>query len=185
MPFSPRARARLARTVLLCQAAALIMLGLAYWVRPQEMANLAGILLMDGSSVGLMRAWLGAMPLLLAALLWRAQAEAERLPAALAMVAAGSAALVLTRLISLGLAPGALLGFDVLCLLWWLASAALAGASWWLLREPPDERVKSPRRPLPLEPPQPFRRGEAHSPASTADGAVVAFRRGEPVDPLP
>ncbi len=60
-----------ARLLLGLQAAIMVGLGLAYWLRPYEMANLSGMLLMDSASVSHLRVYFGGMQWGLAAfLLW-------------------------------------------------------------------------------------------------------------------
>ena len=62
---------RFARFVLLAQALVMACLSLAYWLRPYEMANLNGMLLMEEASVSHMRVYYGGLQLGLAAfLIW-------------------------------------------------------------------------------------------------------------------
>ena len=58
-----------ARAVLVIQLLALAGLGLAYFVRPHEMANLSGMLLMSPAAATDMRAFYGGLQLGLAAFL--------------------------------------------------------------------------------------------------------------------
>ncbi len=57
---------RFARFVLLAQALFMLAFSLAYWVRPYEMANLNGMLLMESASISHMRVYYGGLQLGLA-----------------------------------------------------------------------------------------------------------------------
>ncbi len=175
---------RFARCVLLVQALVMACLSLAYWLRPHEMANLNGMLLMDDASVSHMRVYYGGLQLGLALfLLWAARA-AERARPALVMLVITLLALVLGRLLSLWIDGGELIGFDLAALVYRILAAALAGAAWLVVRERPEpepERIEPPTRHLASEPPKPFQRGAAPAADAPADeGREPPFRRGDP-----
>lgn len=183
---------RFARFVLVVQAVIMIGFSLAYWVRPYEMANLSGMLLMETASISHMRVYYGGMQLGLALfLLW-----AIRVPgharAALAMLVISMLALVAGRLGSLWLDGGELLGFDLVSLIYRVCAALLAAVALWMLREAdapeaaPAERVEPPTRRLVDEPPQPFRLGDGPAPVTVDEPAFAPqpFRRGEADEPL-
>ncbi len=175
---------RFARCVLLVQALVMVSFSLAYWLRPYEMANLNGMLLMEGASVSHMRVYYGGLQLGLALfLLWATRAP-ERARPALVMLMITMTALVLGRLVSLWLDGGELVGFDLASLVYRVLAAALAGAAWLAIRERPEpapERIEPPTRQLAGEPPQPFKRGDAPEPPEPADRDVPQpFRRGDP-----
>lgn len=153
---------RFARIVLLLQAVVMLGFSLAYWVRPYEMANLNGMLLMETASVSHMRVYYGGLQLGLALfLLWSVRQE-ERARPALVLLVMVMLALVVGRLGSLWLDGGELIGFDLLSLIYRIVAAALAGTAWWMIRERPDgEHVPPPTRRLVDDEPQPFRLGDA------------------------
>ncbi|MCW3147172.1 DUF4345 domain-containing protein [Stutzerimonas stutzeri] len=178
---------RFARFVLAVQALLMAGLSLAYWLRPYEMANLNGMLLMESASISHMRVYYGGLQLGLALFLFWAMRAPERARAALVMLVITMLALVGGRLVSLWLDGGALIGFDLVSLVYRLLAAALAALALGLLREPgepevPAERVEPPTRRLVDEPPQPFRLGDAQ-PDSGASSELMPqpFRRGDPV----
>lgn len=120
---------RFARFVLLAQALVMASLSLAYWFRPYEMANLNGMLLMEGASVSHMRVYYGGLQLGLALfLIWAARAP-ERARPALMMLMITMTALVLGRLVSLWLDGGELVGFDLASLVYRIFAAALAAVA--------------------------------------------------------
>lgn len=176
---------RFARFVLLAQALVMACLSLAYWIRPYEMANLNGMLLMEGASVSHMRVYYGGLQLGLALfLIWAARAP-ERARPALMMLMITMAALVLGRLVSLWLDGGALVGFDLASLIYRVLAAVLAGIAWRVIRERPEpepERIEPATRKLVTEPPKPFKLGDGPPPVepAPADVAMQPFRRGEP-----
>ena len=174
---------RFARFVLVVQAVIMAGVSLAYWVRPYEMANLNGMLLMESASVSHMRVYYGGLQLGLAAfLVWSARAD-ERVRPALVMLVLTMAALVLGRLISLWLDGGALIGFDLASMIYRVVAACLAAAAWLLIRNPAEaepERIEPPTRGLPSEPPKPFMLGEVPPSLDASDEpAEKPFRRGD------
>ncbi|MCC8344208.1 DUF4345 domain-containing protein [Pseudomonas stutzeri] len=174
---------RFARFVLLAQALVMASLSLAYWFRPYEMANLNGMLLMEGASVSHMRVYYGGLQLGLALfLIWAARAP-ERARPALMMLMITMTALVLGRLVSLWLDGGELVGFDLASLVYRIFAAALAAVAWYVIRERPEpERIEPAARRRVSEPPKPFQLGEVPptlEPAP-AEPAAQPFRRGDP-----
>ncbi|MCQ4295542.1 DUF4345 domain-containing protein [Pseudomonas stutzeri] len=176
---------RFARFVLLVQALVMACLSLAYWLRPYEMANLNGMLLMEGASVSHMRVYYGGLQLGLALfLIWAARAP-ERARSALVLLMLTMTALVLGRLVSLWLDGGELVGFDLASLIYRVLAALLAVAAWRYIRERPEpepERIEPATRRLVSEPPKPFKLGDGPPPVepAPADVATQPFRRGEP-----
>ncbi|MBA1261470.1 DUF4345 domain-containing protein [Stutzerimonas stutzeri] len=175
---------RFARFVLIVQAVLMAGLSLAYWVRPYEMANLNGMLLMESASVSHMRVYYGGLQLGLALfLLWAARAP-ERARPALVMLMITLLALVLGRLVSLWLDGGALIGFDLASLIYRVLAAALAAAAWLAIRERPEpepERIEPPTRRLPDEAPKPFRLGDEPTSVQAApEQSPAPFRKGTP-----
>lgn len=149
---------RFARSVVIGQGLILAAWGLAFCLRPREMAMLTGTLLMDAVSIGHMRAWLGGLPLGLAAFLFWSQRDPERIPGALVLLCCSMGALAATRLAAM-LSGGVPVGYDLLYLLGWLLGAGVSAAALYGLREKPAS-VRPRARVLPNEPPQPFRRGD-------------------------
>ncbi len=171
---------RFARFVLLAQAVFMLAFSLAYWVRPYEMANLNGMLLMESASISHMRVYYGGLQLGLALFLLRAARAPERMRTALMMLVFLMAALVLGRLLSLWLDGGSLIGFDLASLIYRLLAALLAALAYRLLREPEEDAqpIPPPTRRLDDTPPQPFRLGDGPAPfeagaddAAERDGA--------------
>lgn len=178
---------RFARFVLVAQALFMLAFSLAYWLRPYEMANLNGMLLMESASISHMRVYYGGLQLGLALyLLWALRAP-ERMRGALVMLVCMMSALVLGRLLSLLLDGGELGGFDLAALVYRLLAALLAALAYWLLREPEEPEpvpIPPPTRRLEDTPPQPFRLGEGPRPfeadGDSADPARdAAERRGD------
>ena len=175
---------RFARFVLILQAVIMAGVSLAYWLRPYEMANLNGMLLMEGASVSHMRVYYGGLQLGLALfLLWSAR-EPERVRPALMMLMITMLALVLGRLVSLWLDGGELIGFDLASLIYRVLAVALAAAAWLMIREPEEsepERIEPPTRRLHDEAPKPFRLGDEPASSESAGSEVAAapFRRGQ------
>lgn len=120
-----------ARIVLLIQIAALAALGLAYFIRPQEMANLSGALLMGNAALTEVRAFYGGLQLGLAAYLILALLRLELLRPALMLLVLLYAVLALARIGGLLLDGGSQQTFNLTALLLEVVSAALA---WWALR---------------------------------------------------
>ncbi|MBA1271810.1 DUF4345 domain-containing protein [Stutzerimonas azotifigens] len=177
---------RFARIVLVAQAVVMVALSLAYWVRPYEMANLNGMLLMESASVSHMRVYYGGLQLGLALfLLWAVRAP-DYARAALVMLVITLLTLAGARLASLWLDGGSLIGFDLVSLVYRLLAAALAGAALLTLRpaaEPEtDAAVPAPRRHRFPSEPAPFRVGEGQM---FGEGAAIPaepqpFRVGDP-----
>ncbi len=177
---------RFARFVLILQAVIMAGVSLAYWLRPYEMANLNGMLLMESASISHMRVYYGGLQLGLALfLLWSAR-EPERARPALMMLMITMLALVLGRLVSLWLDGGTLIGFDLASLIYRVLAAALAAAAWLAIRETPDpepERIEPPTRRLPDEAPKPFRLGDEPTAmqTTTPESSPAPFRKGAPL----
>ncbi|AHL74202.1 hypothetical protein CH92_03500 [Stutzerimonas stutzeri] len=179
---------RFARFVLVVQAVIMIGFSLAYWLRPYEMANLNGMLLMETASVSHMRVYYGGLQLGLALFLLWAIRGPERARAALVMLVITMLALAAGRLGSLWLDGGELIGFDLASLIYRICAALLAAVALLVMRErvAPEalaERVEPPTRRLVDEPPQPFRRGDAQPEPDTSFGPMPQPFR--PDDPAP
>lgn len=178
---------RFARVVLVIQAVFMIGFSLAYWLRPYEMANLNGMLLMETASVSHMRVYYGGLQLGLALfLLWSLKVP-DRVRAALVMLVFIMLALVAGRLGSLWLDGGELVGFDLISLAYRVMAAVLAGAALMMLREGPEpelepKRIEPAARRFVDESPQPFKLGDQPQAAEPVqvDAAPQPFRRGDP-----
>lgn len=120
-----------ARIVLLIQIAALLVLGLAYFIRPEEMASFSGALLMGSAAVTEVRAYYGGLQLGLAAYLAMALLRQDLLRPALILLVLLYSSLALARIAGLWLDGGAQQTFNLYALLLEVALAALA---WWALR---------------------------------------------------
>ncbi|QTS87414.1 DUF4345 domain-containing protein [Ectopseudomonas khazarica] len=120
-----------ARIVLLIQIAALVLLGLAYFIRPEEMASFSGALLMSAAAVTEVRAFYGGLQLGLAAFLAMALLRLDLLRPALTLLVLLYSALAVARIGGLWLDGGAQQSFNLYALLLELVSAGLA---WWALR---------------------------------------------------
>lgn len=120
-----------ARIVLLIQVAALVLLGLAYFIRPEEMASFSGALLMSAAAVTEVRAFYGGLQLGLAAFLAMALLRLDLLRPALTLLVLLYSALAVARIGGLWLDGGAQQTFNLYALLLELVSAGLA---WWALR---------------------------------------------------
>lgn len=120
-----------ARIVLIIQIVALAGLGLAYFIRPEEMASFSGALLMGNAAVTEVRAYYGGLQLGLAAYLAMALTRLDLLRPALMLLVLLYAALALARLAGLWLDGGAQQTFNFTALLLEVVSAGLA---WWALR---------------------------------------------------
>lgn len=118
----------LARLLLIVQAIVLAALGLAYLLRPHEMANLSGLLPMEPAAVTDVRAWYGGLGLGLALYLLLALREGQLRPALLLMLLV-NAAPALVRLLGLVLDGGAQQTFNLFVLLLELVAAGLAWAA--------------------------------------------------------
>ncbi|MFL9811691.1 DUF4345 domain-containing protein [Stutzerimonas sp. VN223-3] len=179
---------RFARFVLIVQAVIMIGFSLAYWLRPYEMANLNGMLLMETASVSHMRVYYGGLQLGLALfLLWAIQLP-ERAKAALVMLVITMLALVAGRLGSLWLDGGELVGFDLASLIYRVFAALLAAAALMMIRERPTAEPEAEPQPkrsrMDDDPPKPFRVGDetAVLPISEPDQGPEPFRRGDPLN---
>ena len=120
-----------ARIVLLIQIAALVLLGLAYFIRPEEMASFSGALLMSAAAVTEVRAFYGGLQLGLAAFLAMALLRLDLLRPELTLLVLLYSALAVARIGGLWLDGGAQQTFNLYALLLELVSAGLA---WWALR---------------------------------------------------
>jgi hypothetical protein len=120
-----------ARIVLSIQIAALLVLGLAYFIRPEEMTSLSGALLMGNAAVTEVRAYYGGLQLGLAAYLAMALLRMDLLRPALLLLALLYSSLALARIAGLWLDGGAQQTFNLYALLLEVVSAWLA---WWALR---------------------------------------------------
>ncbi|WP_439859741.1 DUF4345 family protein [Pseudomonas sp. MBLB4136] len=121
----------LARVVLILQILALGGLGLAYFIRPHEMSNLSGMLLLAPAAATDVRAYYGGLQLGLAAYLLLALARVELLRGALTLLVLLYSALALARIGGLWLDGGAQQTFNLYALLLEVVSAGLA---FWALR---------------------------------------------------
>ena len=120
-----------ARIVLLIQIAALTALGLAYFIRPEEMASFSGALLMGNAAVTEVRAYYGGLQLGLAAYLVMALLRLDLLRPALLLLVLLYSVLALARFAGLWLDGGAQQTFNLYALLLEVLSAVSA---WWALR---------------------------------------------------
>ncbi|MDG9930886.1 MULTISPECIES: DUF4345 family protein [unclassified Pseudomonas] len=120
-----------ARILLAVQALLLAGFGLAYFIRPQEMANLSGMLLMEPAAVTDVRAYYGGLQLGLAVWLVLALLRADLLRPALMLLVLLYASLLVARLGGLALDGGAQQTFNLYAMLFEGVSAGLA---FWLLR---------------------------------------------------
>ena len=119
------------RLFLIVQSLILAGFGLAYYVRPHELANLSGMLLMAPAAVTDVRAYYGGLQLGLALWLGLALLRGELLRPALMLLVLLYSALLLARLGGLWLDGGAQQTFNLYAMLFEGVSAALA---FWLLR---------------------------------------------------
>ncbi len=119
------------RLFLFVQIVLLAGFGLAYFIRPQETANLSGMLLMEPAAVTDVRAYYGGLQLGLAVWLGLALLRGELLRPALMLLVLLYASLFLARLGGLILDGGAQQTFNLYAMLVELVSALLA---FWLLR---------------------------------------------------
>ena len=120
-----------ARIVLSIQIVALTALGLAYFIRPEEMASFSGALLMGSAAVTEVRAYYGGLQLGLAAYLAMALLRMDLLRPALLLLVLLYSSLALARIAGLWLDGGAQQTFNLYALLLEVVSAGLA---WWALR---------------------------------------------------
>lgn len=172
---------RFARFVLIVQAVIMAGISLIYWLRPYEMANLNGMVLMESASVSHMRVYYGGLQLGLALFIAWSVLVPERVRSALVMLVFILLALVLGRLVSLWLDGGELTGFDLLSLVCRGLAALLSVAAWWVIREKPEpERIAPPTRRLHDAAPGPFRLGESKEGIDNqgVEAMVKPFRKG-------
>lgn len=170
---------RLARVILVVQVLVFAGLGLAYWLRPYEMANLNGMLLMETASVSNVRVYYGGLQLGLALFLLWALRERERVRAALVLLVLMQSCLALARLGALWLDDGPLPAFDFNGLAYKLSSALLAGfALLRLARSSPTDGPTSGE--LDDDPVAPMRRGEGRDTPAQAPRELAPGRPGEP-----
>ena len=120
-----------ARVVLVIQLLALAGLGLAYFVRPHEMANLSGMLLMSPAAATDMRAFYGGLQLGLAAFIGLSLSRLDLTRAALTLLVLLYSALALARIGGLWLDGGAQQTFNLYALLLEVVSVGLC---FWALR---------------------------------------------------
>ncbi|WP_343349155.1 DUF4345 domain-containing protein [Pseudomonas sediminis] len=120
-----------ARIILLIQIAALLVLGLAYFIRPEEMASFSGALLMGSAAVTEVRAYYGGLQLGLAAYLAMALLRQDLLRPALILLVLLYSVLALARAAGLWLDGSSQQTFNLYALLLEVASTGLA---WWALR---------------------------------------------------
>jgi hypothetical protein len=122
-----------ARVVLVIQLLALGGLGLAYFVRPHEMASLSGMLLMSAAAAAAtdVRAYYGGLQLGLAAFIGMALTRLELTRTALTLLVLLYSALALARIGGLWLDGGAQQTFNLYALLLEVVSAGLC---FWALR---------------------------------------------------
>ncbi|HFZ2226172.1 DUF4345 domain-containing protein [Pseudomonas aeruginosa] len=132
-----------ARLVLLVQALVWGALGVLYWVRPYEMANLSGMLLMEPSAVSDARVFYGGHQFALALFLLFALRRASLVQPALILVVLLQSILTLSRLLIAWIEGGMETDGNLFGLLFRGAMAALGiAALWWLQRRPP--RLSTP-----------------------------------------
>ena len=120
-----------ARILLAVQAIAFAGLGLAYFTRPEEMANLSGMLLMAPAAITDVRAWYGGLQIGLAAYLLLAMSRVDLARAALTLMVLLFSALALARIGGLWLDGGLQQTFNLSAL---LIEVVFAGLSFLALR---------------------------------------------------
>ncbi|WP_043308990.1 DUF4345 domain-containing protein [Pseudomonas sp. ML96] len=119
------------RLFLIVQILLLAGFGLAYFIRPQETANLSGMLLMEPAAITDVRAYYGGLQLGLAAWLGLALMRGELLRPALMLLVLLYASLCVARIGGMWLDGGAQQTFNLYAMLFEGVSAGLA---FWLLR---------------------------------------------------
>lgn len=115
-----------ARILLAVQALLLAGFGLAYFIRPQEMANLSGMLLMAPSAITDVRGYYGGLQLGLALYLLLALLRGDLLRPALMLLVLLYASLFFARLGGLWLDGGLQQTFNLYAMLFEGVSAGLA-----------------------------------------------------------
>ncbi len=114
------------RILLAVQALLLAGFGLAYFIRPQEMANLSGMLLMEPAAITDVRGYYGGLQLGLALYLVLALLRADLLRPALMLLVLLYASLFFARLGGLWLDGGLQQTFNLYAMLFEGVSAGLA-----------------------------------------------------------
>ncbi|MBV7563490.1 DUF4345 domain-containing protein [Pseudomonas sp. sia0905] len=122
-----------ARLFLVVQLLLLAGFGGAYFLWPQEMGAVSGMLLMESSAVTDVRAQYGALPVGLAVFLALALWRPELTRPALVLLLVLYASLALGRIAGLWLDGGAQQTFNLWAILFEVVSAGLAG---WALQRP-------------------------------------------------
>ncbi len=117
------------RILLSLQALILAVVGLAYFIRPEQMASLSGTLLMDPSAVTDVRAYYGCLPLGIAAFLLLVQLRLQLMRAALDLLVLVYVAQALGRVGGLWLDGSLGQTFNLYVLLFEVVSAGLAFAA--------------------------------------------------------
>lgn len=120
-----------ARVILALQILALSGLGLAYFIRPHEMSNLSGMLLLASAAATDVRAYYGGLQIGLAAFLIVALGRQDLTRAALTLLVLLYSSLALARVGGLWLDGGAQQTFNLIAL---LAEVVSAGLAFWALR---------------------------------------------------
>lgn len=113
------------RILLAVQAIALAGLGVAYFVRPEEMTNLSGMLLMAPAAITDVRAYYGGLQIGLATYLLLAMSRLDLTRAALTLLVLLYSAMALARIGGLWLDGGLQQTFNLTALLLEVVSAAL------------------------------------------------------------
>ncbi|UQY36315.1 DUF4345 domain-containing protein [Pseudomonas fulva] len=120
-----------ARIFLVVQVLLLAGFGTAYFLWPQEMGAVSGMLLMESAAVTDVRAYYGALQIGLAVFLGLALARHELTRPALTLLLVLYTSLALGRIVGLWLDGGAQQTFNLWAMLFEVVSALLAG---WALR---------------------------------------------------
>lgn len=120
-----------ARIFLVVQVLLLAGFGTAYFLWPQEMGAVSGMLLMESAAVTDVRAYYGALQIGLAVFLGLALARHELTRPALTLLLLLYTSLALGRIVGLWLDGGAQQTFNLWAMLFEVVSALLAG---WALR---------------------------------------------------
>ena len=113
------------RILLAAQALILAGLGIAYFVRPEEMANLSGMLLMAPAAITDVRAYYGGLQIGLAAYLLRTLGRQEQMRGALMLLVLLYSSMALARMGGLWLDGGLQQTFNLTALLLEVVSAGL------------------------------------------------------------